>query len=103
MWRGYAVGVAGVVGFLPAKQCSRPTARRIGQLQKFRILEADPGSGSLVLVDPNLHYLPPQPAQRQRRPPRSEAEAARREELARVAEELRSVLALRSGGGAKGE
>ena len=39
VWGGYAVGVAGLVGFIPAKQCARPTARRIGQLQKFRILE----------------------------------------------------------------
>ena len=36
VWHGYAVGVAGIVGFLPAKQCARPTARRIGQLQARR-------------------------------------------------------------------
>lgn len=44
VWGGYAVGVAGLVGFIPAKQCARPTARRIGQLQKFRILEVRAGN-----------------------------------------------------------
>ena len=47
VWGGYAVGVAGLVGFMPAKQCSRPTARRIGMLQKFRILEVSWGGRKL--------------------------------------------------------
>ena len=46
VWHGYAVGVAGIIAFLPAKQCSPPTARRVGQLQKFRILEV----GALALL-----------------------------------------------------
>lgn len=49
VWSGYAVGVAGVVAFLPASQCTRPTARRIGYSQKFKILEIDRARGSMVL------------------------------------------------------
>jgi hypothetical protein len=109
---GFTVGVAGVLGFLPARQCSRPTARRIGQLQKFRILSLERSTGRLLLADPSLSHAPTtttaaSPSQQQpgrsRRPPRDQAEALRRQELARVADELRSVLALRSdGGGSKG-
>lgn len=97
------MGVAGVVGFLPARQCSRPTARRIGQLQKFRILSLDRARGSFILADPSLHHSAaggsgagqPKGGSATKRPPRNEEEAQRRQELARVAEELRSVLALR--------
>ena len=82
--------------------------------QKFRILDADPARPALVLADPNLTYgtAEPLPAaadagrrQRRGRPgpggfaarlPRTSEEARRREELARTAEELRSVLALRA-------
>lgn len=103
IYRGFSVGVAGVVGFLPARQCSRPTARRIGQLQKFRILSLDRARGSFILADPSLHHSAaggsgagqPKGGSATKRPPRNEEEAQRRQELARVAEELRSVLALR--------
>lgn len=113
VWSGYSVGVAGVVAFMPARQCSRPTARRIGQLQKFRILELDRTRPALVLADPNIH-IPSGAGMAtgssragakdakgaggfgRARPPRSQEDAARRQELSRVADELRSVLALRS-------
>ncbi len=109
MYRGYAVGVAGIVAFMPAKQCARPTSRRIGQLQKFRIIGLDRSRQQLVLSDPNLHYDSTMAAAPQRdaaaggsnsvatkrRPARSSEEAQRRQELTKVAEELRSVLALR--------
>ena len=103
VWKGYAVGVAGVVAFLPARQCARPTARRIGQLQKFRILELDRARSAVILSDPNLHYDGGAAHQREgsfasRRPARSVEEAQRRQELTRVADELRSVLALRNSG-----
>ena len=103
MWKGYAVGVAGVVAFLPARQCARPTARRVGQLQKFRILELDRARSAVILSDPNLHYDGGAVHQREgsfasQRPARSVEEAQRRQELTRVADELRSVLALRNTG-----
>ncbi|KAL4422473.1 hypothetical protein ABPG75_008670 [Micractinium tetrahymenae] len=97
VWAGYAVGVAGIVAFLPASQCTRPTARRIGYSQKFKILEIDRARGSLVLQDP--HLLAPQPVSFARKPAKSEEDVVRRRELARVADELRSVLALRGGAG----
>ncbi|KAL4855023.1 30S ribosomal protein S1 [Chlorella vulgaris] len=101
VYRGYAVGVAGTVAFLPARQCSRPTSRRLGQLQKFRILEVERASARIVLADPNLHYNSAgsqvfRPGSAVKRPPRNLEESQRRLELAKVAEELRSVLALRS-------
>ncbi|PSC74233.1 30S ribosomal S1 [Micractinium conductrix] len=125
VWGGYSVGVAGIVAFLPARQCARPTARRIGQLQKFRILGLDRSKPSLMLSDPNLHSSEPWagarwgPARGGRggggppsgdspphlfalRQPRTVEEAERRKELARVADELRSVLALRGGGSSEG-
>ncbi|PRW60439.1 30S ribosomal S1 isoform A [Chlorella sorokiniana] len=105
VWGGYAVGVAGLVGFVPAKQCARPTARRIGQLQKFRILEVNRSRPSLVLADPNLHFGSPEAKQRTssffnpkrvlRQEDAQRRREARRQELTRVADELRSVLALR--------
>lgn len=101
VYRGYAVGVAGTVAFLPARQCSRPTSRRLGQLQKFRILEVERASARIILADPNLHYNSAgsqvfRPGSAVKRPPRNLEESQRRLELAKVAEELRSVLALRS-------
>lgn len=79
-----------------------------------RRLQVNRARPSLVLSDPNLHFASPGAAAAarnsgfQRRPPRSREEAQRRQELTRVADELRSVLALRSsgseggGGGGKG-
>ncbi|KAL4436072.1 hypothetical protein ABPG77_005520 [Micractinium sp. CCAP 211/92] len=97
VWSGYAVGVAGIVAFLPASQCTRPTARRIGYSQKFKILDVDRARGSLVLQDP--HLLAPQPVSFARKPAKTEEDVVRRRELARVADELRSVLALRGPAG----
>ena len=102
MNRGFAVGVAGIVAFLPARMCSRPTARRVGQLQKFRLMTVDRARNMVVLADPSLHHSSsgdggsqPRHGSAPKRPPRNVEEAQRRQELARVAEELRSVLALR--------
>lgn len=88
--------------------------------QKFRILDVNPARPTLVLADPNLTYgtaeqltqgMPTAAdsnSKRQRRLgrpgpggfaaarlPRSMEDAARRAELSRVADELRSVLAMR--------
>lgn len=50
-----------------------------------------------VLQDP--HLLAPQPVSFARKPARTEEDVVRRRELARVADELRSVLALRGAAG----
>ena len=48
---GYAVGVAGVVGFLPFSAAAPSTGARIGALQRFRVTSAVPSTGSFVLED----------------------------------------------------
>jgi len=48
---GYAVGVAGVVGFLPFSAAAPSTGARVGVLQRFRVTSAVPSTGSFVLED----------------------------------------------------
>ena len=48
---GYAVGVAGVVGFLPFSAAAPSTGARVGVLQRFRVTSAVPATGSFVLED----------------------------------------------------
>jgi ribosomal protein S1 len=48
---GYAVGVAGLVCFLPGSNCSRATGGRIGDLQEFRVVGMTRERNNVVLAD----------------------------------------------------
>lgn len=48
---GYAVGVAGLVCFLPNSATTRATARRIGQLQDFKVTGMNAARNNVVLAD----------------------------------------------------
>ncbi len=52
--RGYAVGVGGVVGFLPMSQCLVRTAQRVGVLQPFMVSEVTRKMGMRGTLQPNL-------------------------------------------------
>ncbi len=52
--RGYAVGIGGVVGFLPMSQCLVRTAQRIGVLQPFMVSEVTRKMGMRGTLQPNL-------------------------------------------------
>ena len=48
---GYAVGVAGLVCFLPNRATTPATARRIGELQDFKVVQMNPARNNVVLTD----------------------------------------------------
>jgi hypothetical protein len=48
---GYAVGVAGLVCFLPNSATTRATARRIGELQDFKVAAMNAARNNVVLAD----------------------------------------------------
>lgn len=52
---GFAVGVGGLVCFLPNSMATKATSRRIGELQDFRILQMNPARSNVVLQDWAYH------------------------------------------------
>lgn len=116
---GYAVGVAGLVCFLPAAACHPFTASRIGKLQEFLITGMNKGRNNVVLRDVALSKLmremprqrrphaatpPPSPAVRAspRRPGGRPQGQQHAKEIQDTAEELRSLLAGKSSGSRAG-
>ncbi len=51
---GYAVGVAGVIAFLPFSSCSLVSAGRIGQLQTFYISSMQRAKRNIILIDSRI-------------------------------------------------
>ncbi|KDD75788.1 hypothetical protein H632_c499p1, partial [Helicosporidium sp. ATCC 50920] len=49
---GFAVGIAGVVGFLPGSECSWDTAQHVGELVPLVVSSASRARQVLVFVDP---------------------------------------------------
>lgn len=105
---GYAVGVAGLVCFLPAQACHPSTASRIGQLQEFNITGMNKSRNNVVLRDANFAKLIGQQVRQGRAGPRfqegSPAAAAARpgakprgqenpEKFKETVHELRALLA----------
>ena len=52
---GYSVGVAGLVCFLAHRATTKATARRIGDLQEFRIVRMTAARNNVMLEDNRLH------------------------------------------------
>lgn len=52
---GYAVGIAGLVCFLPNSMVTRGTARRIGELQQFKVAQMTASRNNVVLQDWQYH------------------------------------------------
>ena len=52
--RGYAVGLGGIVAFLPMSQCLVRTAQRIGVLQPFRVSQVKREVGAGGRLQPNV-------------------------------------------------
>ena len=52
--RGYAVGLGGVVGFLPMSQCLVRTAQRVGVLQPFIVSDVGRHMGMRGTLQPNV-------------------------------------------------
>ena len=52
--RGYAVGLGGVVGFLPMSQCLVRTAQRVGVLQPFMVSAVERKMGMRGTLQPNV-------------------------------------------------
>lgn len=77
--------------------CQSPCAASTRGLPCPPLLPPSPPPLPLPPQDP--HLLAPQPVSFARKPAKTDADAARRRELARVADELRSVLALRGSAG----
>lgn len=48
---GFAVGVGGLVCFLPSSAATRVTTRRIGELQEFRVTQMNIARNNVVLAD----------------------------------------------------
>ena len=48
---GYAVGVAGLVCFLPNRSTTKATSRRIGELQNFKVIQMNPARNNVVVYD----------------------------------------------------
>lgn len=51
---GYSVGVAGLICFLPTTRCGPGMAKRIGDLQEFKIMKMSPTKNNVILADPRL-------------------------------------------------
>lgn len=51
---GYAVGIAGIVAFLPFSSCSLVSAGRIGTLQAFYINQLKKDKRNIILVDARI-------------------------------------------------
>lgn len=54
MFSGYAVGIAGIVAYLPGAQAGKLAPRNIGALQEFYITELKPETRTVVLADPGV-------------------------------------------------
>jgi len=52
---GFAVGVGGLVCFVPLSGMSSSTARHIGELQDFRVVQMTLSRSNVVLEDNKLH------------------------------------------------
>ena len=66
--KGYAVGIAGIVGFCPFSRSSVLTASKVGLLQPFIIEQMAPERLNLVVTDLQMANRPnrPQPYQQYR-------------------------------------
>ena len=52
---GYAIGVAGLVGFCPFRLCTLPTASRVGTLQPFYVSRFRREPFNMILEDAHAH------------------------------------------------
>lgn len=96
---GYSVGIAGLVTFCPAVYCMPQTARRVGELQDFKILVMKKERNNVTVADARVDVEAALVAQQLRRqaaagrPPREVRPS--QQEIRRVGEELRQVLNIR--------
>jgi small subunit ribosomal protein S1 len=59
---GFAVGVGGLVCFLPNSMATKATSRKVGELQYFRILQMNPARSNVVLQDWAFHAWKAKPS-----------------------------------------
>lgn len=51
---GYAVGIAGLVAFLPSTQCRPTVANKIGELQELKVLQMTASSRNIIVRDAGM-------------------------------------------------
>jgi len=72
---GFAIGVGGLVCFASNRSMTKATARRIGELQDFKVVQMNPARNNVVLEDNRLHLGLARATQGHMRPRQVRAEA----------------------------
>eukprot|EP00887_Chlorella_sp_A99_P004001 scaffold11.g4001.t1 len=97
---GYSVGIGGLVAFCPAHYCAPQTAKRVGELQDFRILVMKKHRNNVTVADARVDVDALQEKFRAHRAAQAAGRSPRdakpsRQEVLQAGAELRQVLEIR--------